>query len=111
MVCCTAGLVAGCNTLNVASDTGRNTATAEPAPAKPGGLSENLNRFIETAMPGESLVVARSPWGNQREIVAQDYYHSASGKKCRAVQMLDRSQRFLCLDASGHWVPVRHLGR
>ncbi|EHA13927.1 DVU3141 family protein [Halomonas sp. HAL1] len=49
---------------------------------------ESLNDFLTKAPAGAIMNVARSPWGNNVEVVADAAYLAASGRECRKLQVI-----------------------
>lgn len=49
---------------------------------------ENLNGFLAQAPAGAVLDLARSPWGDNVEIVADAPYLAASGRECRKLRVI-----------------------
>ncbi|WP_350359580.1 DVU3141 family protein [Vreelandella sp. SM1641] len=48
-----------------------------------------LNEFLSKAPAGSVLNLARSPWGDNVEIVADAPYLAASGRECRRLRIVD----------------------
>ena len=79
-------------------------------------LPEDLNEFITFGKDGQIQTVDQSPWGKNREIMVQQSYFSASGRKCRALRLLNipvkyQEEQFVCEDGAGNWVPLRCISR
>ncbi len=79
-------------------------------------LSDQLVFFLETAKPGSIGLIDESPWSTHHEIMAKDFYFSATGKKCREIRLLHSveglpHEQHLCLDNNDLWVPIRCISR
>ena len=79
-------------------------------------LPQELNEFITFGKDGQIQTVDQSPWGENREIMVQQSYFSASGRKCRALRLLNipvkyQEDQFVCEDGPGNWVPLRCISR
>jgi len=87
-------------------------AVLEPERALP----EELNEFITFGKDGQIQTMDQSPWGKNREIMVKQSYFSASGRKCRALRLLNipvkhQEEQFVCEDGPGNWVPLRCISR
>jgi hypothetical protein len=90
----------------------QKVAVLEPEQALP----EDLNEFITFGKDGQVQTLDQSPWGKNREIMVQQSYFSASGRKCRALRLLNipvkhQEEQFVCEDGPGNWVPLRCISR
>ena len=79
-------------------------------------LTEQMSFFIESAKPGDIVLIEKSPWASQHEIMAKDFYYSATGKKCREVRLLHNveglpHEQHLCVNETDQWVPIRCISR
>jgi len=114
--------LSGCETLSIknafpgmfstSDNAAEKVAVLEPQQALP----EELNEFITFGKDGQIQTVNQSPWGKNREIMVQQSYFSASGRKCRALRLLNipvkhQEEQFVCEDGPGNWVPLRCISR
>lgn len=95
----------------------KNTPSEKVAVLEPEqSLTEDLNEFITFGKDGQVQTVDKSPWGKNREIMVQQSYFSASGRKCRALRLLNipvkhLEEQYVCEDGPGNWVPLRCISR
>jgi hypothetical protein len=71
---------------------------------------ENLNNFLSQAPASGVLNVARSPWGDNVEIVADQPYLAASGRKCRKLRVVGSggsARSALVCETPNGWVNQR----
>jgi len=79
-------------------------------------LSDQLNEFITSAQNGEIARIEQSPWSTNHDIMAQEFYHSASGKQCRTLRLMHGikdlpNKQYVCEVEPGNWVPIRCISR
>lgn len=85
------------------------TGGGQPGSVIQGGqgqaLDENLNGFLTQAPGGAVITLVESPWGRDVEVVADEPYHSASGRECRRLSVTSASagpqQAVACETAQG----------
>ncbi|MDN7131944.1 hypothetical protein JNO04_06210 [Halomonas sp. MC140] len=72
--------------------------------------NESLNNFLSQAPASGILNVARSPWGDNVEIVADESYLAASGRECRKLRVIaaggSANSALVCATPNG-WVNQR----
>ncbi|MCB8889532.1 DVU3141 family protein [Vreelandella malpeensis] len=70
----------------------------------------NINGFLEQSPAGGVTSAARSPWGDNVEIIADAPYLAASGRECRQLQIVamggDTRRGLVCKTDNG-WVNQR----
>lgn len=79
-------------------------------------LSTEMSEFVTSADDGEIAQIAVSPWSTNHAIMALEKYTSATGRKCRTLQLIHSIQglpnkQFVCEDDNGEWVPIRCISR
>lgn len=73
-------------------------------------LDESINGFLDQASAGGVISAAKSPWGDNVEIVADESYLAASGRECRHLQIIamgGEARRALVCNAAEGWVNQR----
>lgn len=72
--------------------------------------NESLNNFLSQAPASGVLNVARSPWGDNVEIIADESYLAASGRECRKLRVVaaggSADSALVCATPNG-WVNQR----
>lgn len=72
---------------------------------------EGLNSFLSQAPASGILNVARSPWGDNVEVVADESYLAASGRECRKLRVVSAgggsTRSALVCEAPNGWVNQR----
>ncbi|AQU81861.1 MULTISPECIES: DVU3141 family protein [unclassified Halomonas] len=71
---------------------------------------ESLNRFLSQAPASGVHTMARSPWGDNVEIVAESAYLAASGRKCRQLRVIEATgstRTALVCETPNGWVNQR----
>lgn len=71
---------------------------------------ESLNRFLSQAPASGVHTMARSPWGDNVEIVAEPAYLAASGRKCRQLRVIEATgstRTALVCETPNGWVNQR----
>lgn len=72
---------------------------------------ESLNSFLSQAPASGILNVARSPWGDNVEIVADEAYLAASGRECRKLRVVTAgggsARNALVCETPNGWVNQR----
>ncbi|MGP9765401.1 DVU3141 family protein [Halomonas sp. AOP13-D3-9] len=77
--------------------------------------NENLNNFLSQAPAGGVLHLAKSPWGDNVEIIVDEAYLAASGRECRKLQIVEVSSNagrsgLVCKTPNG-WVNQRVVAK
>ncbi len=78
-------------------------------------VDDNLNGFLSQAPAGAVINVARSPWGDNVEIIADAPYLAASGRKCRQLRVVEAgsgaARTALTCETPNGWVNQRVLNQ
>ncbi|TVP44943.1 MAG: hypothetical protein EA345_14795 [Halomonas sp.] len=74
---------------------------------------ESLNNFLSQAPASGILNLARSPWGDNVEVVADESYLAASGRECRKLRVVaaggDSARTALVCETPNGWVNQRDI--
>lgn len=105
--------LSGCALQPAAHDTSASgSVVAGSEQGKP--VDANLSDFLAQSHLGETLQLARSPWGNNVSVSAGTPYYAASGRVCRelTVQQMGRNDdqaAIACETATGNWMVRRQV--
>lgn len=103
-------MVSGCAT---SYPSGSSQQTAQYVLTNDGATlleDESFNRFLSQAPASGIHTMARSPWGDNVEIVADAAYLAASGRKCRQLRVMEISgsaRAALVCETPNGWVNQR----
>ncbi len=73
-------------------------------------LDENASDFLSQSPGGAVTTLAESPWGRDVEVVADEPYHAASGRKCRRLSVVSAStgpQQAVACETTQGWETQR----
>lgn len=71
---------------------------------------ESINGFLDQSPTGGVVSAAKSPWGDNVEVITDESYLAASGRECRRLQIIgaggDARRALVCKTDNG-WVNQR----